>query len=589
METITTQQLVGRLTARMDLDRIFLFSNPSNREQQHLLLVVNPVKGLAPTSLAPIVSLCFSDTESLPFDLILAGEWQNQLKHGSLYYTYASLPPHELYADTKKKSPLFSRKVIGSLLELSALNYAKSRKNSDEFRKGVDNYLIKGEYGQATFMLHQFLELRLKGFMATIGKNGGKSHNIEHLIKSVRSFVPQLTALFPYDDCYAVDLLRLLDQSYVMAKKQEPVDLSLDEFNILLDKCEQAKSTMDEMVTTMTERIHAYREQLPREAEKQPETEQPATNPAQPATEASAAPTPAAQLICEDFSSFPWPSPYKQDVNKLLDKIRKNHNPEQITMLNYHTGGFSGISLFRKEQAEEKEGSKIELYLVVVMKNTGPFQFRCMQVGVASAMVVYMNVKELERKLASGNRFAHTWWTKGTILRRKSTFEPSFAVAAVDWQSVYDQSTAMWQRAKASMVNLNEIIQQTPVLTLDAGSVLLRNLLDIAVNTYLRFAIGYIPHRINLAELIDWSGVIGRKVMDFTYPSNQKDEVRMYFILNPESAWLQDVTMSLSTTSQHIYRDKAQEMVKFFEGLCQNVLDEIAGKVEQQTEQGVSL
>lgn len=103
---------------RIDLHRIFLFTYPyEEEERQHLLLIINPVKGLAPATMAPIVSLCMSDNDEIPFDLVLTGEWQNQLKLGSLYYTYVSLPQHELYAATKKGNPLFSHKTIAGLLE----------------------------------------------------------------------------------------------------------------------------------------------------------------------------------------------------------------------------------------------------------------------------------------------------------------------------------------------------------------------------------------------------------------------------------------------------------------------------------------
>src|SRR5690606_31071899 len=230
------------------------------------------------------------------------------------------------------------------------------RMRSDEFREGVDNFVAKDDYGQATFMLHQSLELRLKGFQATAGMNGGKSHNVEHLMKGLRGVLPQLQAIFPYDSP-SVDLFRLLDQSYMKAKKGGAIDIGPDEFNILVDKCEQAKVAMDEMLASMVARVNVYREQLPKEVEKSIEPAK-----AKPAEAQVAAPTPTPQVIREDFSNFPWPEQYKRDVNKLLDKIRQSHNPEQVMMLNYHTGGFSGNYLFRPKEREDSEGgSKVEL------------------------------------------------------------------------------------------------------------------------------------------------------------------------------------------------------------------------------------
>src|SRR5690606_18222405 len=159
-------------------------------------------------------------------------------------------------------------------------------------------------------------------------------------------------------------------------------------------------------------------------------------------------------IRCEDFSGFPWPKAYKDDVNALLDKIRGNHNPEQMSLLNYHTGGFSGSSPFRLETNEERADVKVELYLVVLMKNTGPFTFKTMQVGVASAMVVFLDLRHVEKGLAEGNRFVHTVWTKGLVLRKKSTFDPAFALGDIDWRQEWERADTIWKRGKTVLDNV---------------------------------------------------------------------------------------------------------------------------------------
>lgn len=573
MKTLNTQLLVGRLTKRMDLHRIFLFSYPFLEEEQlHLLLVVNPVKGLSPKTMAPIVSLCMSDTTEIPFDMILAGEWQNQLKQGSLYYTYASLPQHVLFNASKKKSPLLSHKTITGLLELSQLNYEKCKKGSDEFREAVNNFITKGDYGQATFMLHQFLELRLKGFQATVGMNGGRSHNLEHLMKSIRGVAPQLLSIFPYDGP-SVELFRLLDQSYVKGKKMETVEITEEEFNILLEKCELVRTALDSMVAIMVQRITSYQEQLSDAVAEDREDVQQAVK--------TTAKTASPQEVCEDFSSFPWPERYKQDVNALLDRIYQTHRPEQIIMLNYHTGGVSGNNLFQREEDNNQQGTKVELYLVIVMKNRGPFSFKCKQEGVISAMVIYLNVDYVKKKLAEGDRFVNTLWTKGWLLRRKSTFSPSFTKAELDWNEEYERVKSIWENGKTCMGNLNEVIQQTPVLMLDSGLLLLKDLLEIGVHTYLQCAVGYIPNRLHLTELMDWSGLTGRKLLDFIYPKNETERVRLHLIFKPERIWWENATIGLSKTSQSFYRDEANDMLRFFDGLCGEVLEELESKVNQ--------
>lgn len=560
MTTFSKQQLVRKLTRRMDLHRIFLFSYPYlGEERSRLLLVVNPVKGLAPKTMAPIVSLCLSDSEDIPFDLVRTSEWKNQLKQGSLYYTYASLPGHELYSTAKKGNPLFSHKTLTGLLELAELTYEKCRKGSDEFREGVDNFVAKGDYSRATFMLHQVMELRLKGFLATAGMNGGTSHNVEHLIKRVQGVLPQLQVIFPYDSPL-VNLLRLLDQSYTKAKKQESIEIGAEACCTLRDKCEQAGMAMDKMVASMAARIKAYRKQGSKTVENQ-----------------------ASPVIYEDFNGFPWPEAYKRDVNSLLNRIRQSHHPEQVTMLNYHAEGFSGDYLFRSKAQEDTEGrSKIVLYLAVLMNNKGPFHFRHLQVGMACAKVVYLNLKTVEKNLTEGNRFFHTLWMKGRVLWRKTTFEPAFEVVAMDNRLAHKRAEKTWRNAKTCLDNLNSQIQNAPVLKLDTFFLLLRNLLEIGVSTYLQCTMGFLPHGVDLAELIEWSGVADRSVQAFIFPENEIETARMKLILNPHTVWWQNMEIGLSNTSQPFYKDRAAEIVQFFTEVCENAVRELAGKVSNE-------
>ncbi|KKX48805.1 hypothetical protein [Sphingobacterium sp. IITKGP-BTPF85] len=59
---LNTQLLVDRLVQRIDLDRIFLFNFLNDSvESPHLLLVVNPIKGISVQSIEPIIRLCMAD------------------------------------------------------------------------------------------------------------------------------------------------------------------------------------------------------------------------------------------------------------------------------------------------------------------------------------------------------------------------------------------------------------------------------------------------------------------------------------------------------------------------------------------------
>ncbi|TJZ60627.1 HEPN domain-containing protein [Sphingobacterium olei] len=592
---IQLEKFIERLVKRIDIERIYQFAFPTDDGEQQLktqlLLVVNPVKGMAPNALAPIVSLCMSDLEKeIPFEMMITGEWSNRVKQGSLYHTYASLPEHLRYASKNRPNTLFPDKNIKGLLELAQYEYNRAREISDEFRAGVANFLAKDDYTQATFMLHQFVETRIKAFKTSVaGVKSTKGHNLEQLIKSIRGTLPGLHDLFPYDELQA-ELLRKLDQSYVKTLKWLQIEITKEEFDVLLQKCEGAAEEMDRRVALMFSCITAYREKKSVAQEKAAQDQVENKEAKAESYGSKQEGQPVKTLVCESFKDYPWLPEYTSDVNQLLEKIRKNHNPEQITMLNYHTGGFSGGSLFQQEQQDQQEqgGAKVELYLVVIMNNTGPFHFKCMQVGVASAMVLYLNVSYIERKLAEGHRFVNTLWTRGRILRRKSTFKPKFDITEVDWEAIYEKEAKIVENAKVCMNNLYCMLNNSSTLMLDTALLLIRNLYEIGVNTYTRCTLGSRFLECSLGEQVDWSGAIDRKLIDFVYPDSEVQLARLRLIMGIRTVWWKCVDLGLSKTSKPEYTELAREVKHFFEKQLDKTLVQLKQRAEQKKKEAIS-
>src|SRR5690606_3515498 len=135
---------------------------------------------------------------------------------------------------------------------------------------------------------------------------------------------------------------------------------------------------------------------------------------------------------------------------------------------------------------------------------------------------------------------------------------------------------------KVCMENLNDLIQSAPALKLDTCFLLLRHLLDLGVNTYLRCAVGFVPYGVDLGELIDWSGVTGRKLGDFIYPASEIETARIKLILSQHTVWWQNIEIGLSSASQPFYKDRAHEIFHFFEEMLDEVVRELEGKIEKE-------
>lgn len=575
---INSQLLIERLVQRMDLDRIFLFSYSFlGKEQQHLILVMKPEDGVSPRVMEPTAELCLIDIPEVSFELILFGEWRNKIRQGSLYYAYASLPKHEIYTSSRKKTKSLSVREIGGVVELSEQWSLKMSTTGGEFREGATKFAENGDYLKATFMVHQSLEsfLRLPQMMIQ-----GKVNNIHHLenrMRSLSSHFPGFRTVLLSDSFIEIETFRLLDKGFQAVKQNKDLEITAFDASYLYDKCCEISKAIEILYQFFLNAL---------KAEQQHRVEQSAGQEGAAAEEeeekiakkvAVRNGNGANQVYCEDFSGYPWPSQYKNDVNMLLDKVRSNHNPEQVVMLNYHTGGFSGSNLFQQStDATNENGIKVELYLVVLMKNTGPFRFKCMEVGVAGAMILYLDLGYVERKLAEGDRFVHTMWTKGHVLRKKSTFEPNFVVKEVDWKSEYEELEKIWKRGKVVIDNLMNTANDAHPLFVDTGVLLLRNILEIGVYSFLRVAAGFVPKTKNLDELLDWTGMIDRQLLDYLFEKSGIRGQAMHFVLHPKRVWWDDVLLdSIEEVTPDFYRLQAEKLVKLFDKICSRAIERI--------------
>src|SRR5690606_6526214 len=228
-------------------------------------------------------------------------------------------------------------------------------------------------------------------------------HNLENRMRTLSAHMPAFKTVLLSDAFMEIETFRLLDKSYHAVKQNRDLEITAFDASYLYDKCFEISKTIEMLFEHFLNGLKAEWQQRMEQAARAKVVEEEKEK-----KESVAKENKSQQLVCEDFSDFPWPQQYKDDVNMLLDKMRSNHNPEQVVMLNYHTDGFSGNNLFQqRSDASNENGVKVELYLVVLMKNTGPFRFKTMQVGVTGAMIVYLDLNYVERKLAEGDRFVH--------------------------------------------------------------------------------------------------------------------------------------------------------------------------------------
>ncbi|MDR2285620.1 MAG: hypothetical protein LBE37_20575 [Sphingobacterium sp.] len=566
--------LIERLSTKLDLRGAFLYDyGVGEGIKTHLMVVISPVKGVSPSTLSPIVKLCMSDMEEIPFHVVLEGGWLSELRKGSLYHSYASLPKHRLYyAKAKEIDALLNKKIVNSLMELNRLDYEKARQYAAEYATASVDFAAKGSHDQAVYMLHQSIEVRIRSFYTLLGRQLGKNHNLENIIRNVRGIVPELLSVFAYETA-DVELYRLLDMAYKACVKGGALEISVEQYEFIRAQSVCLAEILDAMVDRMATAVAAYRALLPAD---KPEVEK---KPAVEVVEQKEPLNTSQQVVCESFSDFPWPQHYKDDANQLLDDIYSKHRPEQILLVNYRTGGVTKGNPFQEKAVVQRPNEELEMHLVVLMKNRGPFRFREIRRGVVSAMLIFLEVSYVEKTLKNGGRFVNAVWKNGWLLRKKASFDKSLISVDIDWKLKADKMEIVACNADATMKNLLGVMNGSNVVPCDSALLTLHQLTDIGVRTYLRCAVGYIPEYADLTTLIDLCSIADSRVIDYFYTWNQREKELLTIALTPHQIWWTNSVSDFSVESKQATLGKAKEIVEFFGNLCKEAVQSMQSRI----------
>src|SRR5690606_20840912 len=103
--------------------------------------------------------------------------------------------------------------------------------------------------------------------------------------------------------------------------------------------------------------------------------------------------------ILEGFTAYPWPSRLKEDANGLLNVIQKQHNPEEIILLNYRTGACLGRDFADLGMNTKEPDIHVKLYLVAIKKKIGPVRHSEITLGNAQALILFFELEKFKASL----------------------------------------------------------------------------------------------------------------------------------------------------------------------------------------------
>src|SRR5690606_21606809 len=121
-------------------------------------------------------------------------------------------------------------------------------------------FLEKENCSQATFMLHQYMELWFRTVeLFTMGKER-KCHSIKEHQTYIKPFVAELGHLFNTDIEEELSLLRLLDEAYISTRYQNNYHINIDQIQKIQEKADRMYAIVSKLFQDKLAECRKYME-----------------------------------------------------------------------------------------------------------------------------------------------------------------------------------------------------------------------------------------------------------------------------------------------------------------------------------------
>ena len=220
-KTITSLSTITlKLTSILDIKYIYKSSIQTDETPTSLLIII--LKGtccLLTLELSSMVAKIFEHETDYLYRIFSFDYAQEQLNHGNLFFVNGCSWENMIFQNSDSGLDIFQEYYADEkTLNIIEANFQKECNKMAAFMDGATFFIEKENYSQATFMLHQYIELWFRYTALFIMGKERKSHSIKELQTYVRGFAPELGNLFNTEIEEEQLLLRLLDNAYISTR-----------------------------------------------------------------------------------------------------------------------------------------------------------------------------------------------------------------------------------------------------------------------------------------------------------------------------------------------------------------------------------
>jgi HEPN domain-containing protein len=253
----TKNKVIAFLKATLSPERIFLLHHDKNDNCEYFdLLIVMP--GNAQTNFnqyEQIVSMANIEGAVINVSLHQSATLQKQLAEGHIYYSMACNKENLIYDNGSTSFPPIDKTLLYTACEKANATFYNSRIKANSFLQGAADYYKDQDITITAFMLHQSVELALRGLITALLGNCAKTHCLRELKRPLKRCAPGLKYLLSASEAEENRLLHLLEKAYLESRYNDAFDISDNDIIVLMEAsktlCERAERTFTEKINRL--------------------------------------------------------------------------------------------------------------------------------------------------------------------------------------------------------------------------------------------------------------------------------------------------------------------------------------------------
>ena len=237
---VTLQNIIQRITENLAVEEIYLYPFHTQDKLIHQLhVLLRHEGGQEIVSARALCNVVVSEKVGYQAYVLFPEDVNRQLNEGNIRVALIYHPNNRVYENPNPGARVVFPKVNYEKRYKKAVQYfEKEISKLHAFEEGFQLYMDNGNCSQASFMLHQVLELGFRlGENIIVGK-AKMTHSIRKHQAYIRTFSPEMGSLFAEVEW---DILQKLDESYSSARYDHDFSISKED---LLWAADKAKALM---------------------------------------------------------------------------------------------------------------------------------------------------------------------------------------------------------------------------------------------------------------------------------------------------------------------------------------------------------